>query len=101
MVVLELLNNQTPLKKFFNNQQELFIYEQITKLVTNGHKTQFEALIKKEEQQLKQDNTYFLIQQLQSIVLVNALKKIGLVYSKISEQDLIKKLGIEQNLDLI
>lgn len=38
---------------------------------------------------------------MQSIVLVNALKKIGQVYSRISEQDLIKKLGIEQNLDLI
>lgn len=74
----------------------MYQYQKLTKLVVNGQRAQFEEFILREKSSFILDDTWPLVEQLKSIVLINGAKRLGHVYSNISEDDLLGKLGVSK-----
>lgn len=101
-MVLELLMNELPLTDTFEGEDRLENYRQMVKLVSNGYKQQFENLVHKEEKAFKKDDVWHLLLAMKQIVMRNALKKLSIAYTRISEQDLCEKMGVssQDNFEL-
>lgn len=102
LIVLELLLNDTPSPKMFEEEPKLWQYKKLVKLVLNGYTEQFENLLTKEKTNFQNDLVYPLMKQMHSIVIRNGLKKLSLAYTKISSNDILKKIHIskEENFEL-
>ena len=102
LIVLELLLNDIPSPKMFEEEPNLWHYKKLVKLVLNGYTEQFEDLLKKEKKTFQIDLVYPLMKQMHSIVIRNGLKKLSLAYTKISSNDILNKIHIrkEENFEL-
>lgn len=94
-IILELLMNEIPSPSIFDKETQLNHYKVLVRMVSNGLKQQFESYIKKEEHNFREDDVWHLLLAMKQIVLRNALKKVSVAYTKISERDICSKIGIE------
>lgn len=98
-ILLELLMNEIPSPSIFEKETQLNHYKVLVRMVSNGLKQQFESYIKKEEQNFREDDVWHLLLAMKQIVLRNALKKVSVAYTNISERDIGGKIGIEGQSD--
>lgn len=97
LVVLELLLNDLPSPTMFEEEPRLWRYKQLVKMVLNGYTAQFEELLKREKKTFENDLVYPLMRQMHNTVLRNAVKKLSTAYTKISAQDILKKIQVVDN----
>jgi len=53
-------------------------------------------LIKREEKEFKEDGVWHLLMAMKQIVLRNALKKLSVAYTKITEKEMKEKIGVAE-----
>lgn len=70
-------------------------YFQLTQAVRMGNLQRFGEVLENFGPQFRQDHTFTLILRLRHNVIKTAIRSIGLSYSRISPQDIAKKLGLD------
>ncbi|CAG9854367.1 unnamed protein product [Phyllotreta striolata] len=101
-VVVELLLGDIPERQIFRQasmRHSLAPYFQLTQAVRMGNLQRFGEVLENFGPQFRQDHTYTLILRLRHNVIKTAIRSIGLSYSRISPQDIAKKLGLDSAED--
>ena len=91
---------EIPSRQVFNHvdyQKPLQPYFQIVSCAKSGDMDKFRQLVQTFEETFRVDKTLTLVQRLRHTVIKFGLKKINISYSKISLQDIRKKLGLESD----
>ncbi|XP_018329827.1 probable 26S proteasome non-ATPase regulatory subunit 3 [Agrilus planipennis] len=102
LVVVELLLGNIPERQIFRQatmRRSLAPYFQLTQAVRMGNLQRFGEVLENFGPQFRQDHTFTLILRLRHNVIKTAVRSIGLSYSRISPQDIAKKLGIDSAED--
>lgn len=102
LVVVELLLGDIPERQIFRQasmRHSLAPYFQLTQAVRMGNLQRFGEVLENFGPQFRQDHTYTLILRLRHNVIKTAIRSIGLSYSRISPQDIAKKLGLDSAED--
>lgn len=102
LVVVELLLGDIPERQIFRAatmRHSLGPYFQLTQAVRMGNLQRFGEVLENFGHQFRQDHTYTLILRLRHNVIKTAIRSIGLSYSRISPQDIAKKLGLDSAED--
>ena len=102
LVVVELLLGDIPERQIFRQasmRHSLSSYFQLTQAVRMGNLQRFGEVLENFGPQFRQDNTFTLILRLRHNVIKTAIRSIGLSYSRISPQDIAKKLGLDSAED--
>ncbi|CAD7967074.1 unnamed protein product [Amoebophrya sp. A25] len=97
-LTVELLMGEIPARKHFLQpefKEYLQPYEEVTKAVRGGSVPQFEQVVSRHQALFKEDGTLTLIMRLRYNVIKTGLRKINVSYSRISLEDICKKLGLE------
>lgn len=103
-LVVELLMGEIPSRAVFVQKEfapYLKPYEQLTKAVRSGSLKDFQEIATKNNAIFKKDGTLTLVNRLHYNVIKTGLRSINLSYSKISLQDVCKKLGLESVDDAV
>lgn len=98
VIVMELLLGDIPERQIFRQQtmrRALVPYFQLTQAVRLGNLKRFGEVLENFGSKFEQDHTYTLIIRLRHNVIKTAIRSIGLSYSRISPQDIARKLGID------
>lgn len=98
LIVVELLLGDIPERQIFRQasmRHSLGSYFQLTQAVRMGNLQRFGEVLENFGPQFRQDHTYTLILRLRHNVIKTAIRAIGLSYSRISPQDIAKKLGLD------
>lgn len=101
-VVVELLLGDIPERQIFRQaalRRSLGPYFQLTQAVRMGNLHRFGEVLENFGPQFRQDHTFTLILRLRHNVIKTAIRSIGLSYSRISPQDIAKKLGLDSAED--
>lgn len=101
-VVVELLLGDIPERQIFRQaalRRSLAPYFQLTQAVRMGNLHRFGEVLENFGPQFRQDHTFTLILRLRHNVIKTAIRSIGLSYSRISPQDIAKKLGLDSAED--
>lgn len=102
LIVVELLLGDIPERQIFRQasmRHSLASYFQLTQAVRMGNLQRFGEVLENFGPQFRQDHTFTLILRLRHNVIKTALRSIGLSYSRISPQDIAKKLGLDSAED--
>lgn len=102
LVVVELLLGDIPERQIFRQaamRRSLGPYFQLTQAVRMGNLQRFGEVLENFGPQFRQDHTYTLILRLRHNVIKTAIRSIGLSYSRITPQDIAKKLGLDSAED--
>ncbi|XP_045470866.1 probable 26S proteasome non-ATPase regulatory subunit 3 [Harmonia axyridis] len=102
LVVVELLLGDIPERQIFREasvRHSLGPYFQLTQAVRMGNLQRFGEVLENFGPQFRLDHTYTLILRLRHNVIKTAIRSIGLSYSRISPQDIAKKLGLDSAED--
>ncbi|GJQ66948.1 Rpn3 [Trypoxylus dichotomus] len=102
LIVVELLLGDIPERQVFRQtsmRHSLGSYFQLTQAVRMGNLQRFGEVLENFGPQFRQDHTYTLILRLRHNVIKTAIRAIGLSYSRISPQDIAKKLGLDSAED--
>lgn len=102
LIVVELLLGDIPERQIFRVQSmryTLVPYFQLTQAVRMGNLQRFGEVLENFGGHFRQDNTFTLILRLRHNVIKTAIRSIGLSYSRISPQDIAKKLGLDSAED--
>ncbi|KAI4464795.1 26s proteasome non-atpase regulatory subunit 3/cop9 signalosome complex subunit 3 [Holotrichia oblita] len=102
LIVVELLLGDIPERQIFRQasmRHSLGSYFQLTQAVRMGNLQRFGEVLENFGPQFRQDHTYTLILRLRHNVIKTAIRAIGLSYSRISPQDIAKKLGLDSAED--
>ncbi|KAL3282015.1 hypothetical protein HHI36_005218 [Cryptolaemus montrouzieri] len=102
LVVVELLLGDIPERQIFRQasmRHSLAPYFQLTQAVRMGNLQRFGEVLENFGPQFRQDHTFTLILRLRHNVIKTAIRSIGLSYSRISPQDIAKKLGLDSAED--
>nr|XP_022908412.1 probable 26S proteasome non-ATPase regulatory subunit 3 [Onthophagus taurus] len=102
LVVVELLLGDIPERQIFRQasmRHSLAPYFQLTQAVRMGNLQRFGEVLENFGPQFRQDHTFTLILRLRHNVIKTAIRAIGLSYSRISPQDIAKKLGLDSAED--
>jgi 26S proteasome regulatory subunit N3 len=97
-VLVQLLMGEIPERGIFRLeglQQALFPYYRITQSVRNGDIALFQAVLQEHMEAWKRDCTLSLVLRLRHNVIRAGVKKISVAYSRISLQDVQKKLLLD------
>jgi len=97
LIVVQLLMGEIPERKLFwdsTMSTELKPYLQITQAVRRGDLAVFHSTVKIHAQKLKLDGTYTLISRLAHSVVKAGLRRLNMSYSRISLQDIAKRLSL-------
>ena len=98
IIVVELLLGNIPERQIFRQaalRYSLGPYFQLTQAVRLGNLQRFGEVLEKFSSKFQQDHSYTLIIRLRHNVIKTAIRSIGLSYSRISPQDIAKKLGLD------
>ena len=98
LILVELLMGEIPSRQVFNQAdyvKPLAPYFQIVSCAKSGDMEKFRQLVNQNEKVFKADKTLTLVQRLRHTVIKFGLKKINISYSKISLNDIKRKLGLE------
>lgn len=101
-VVVELLLGDIPERQIFRQaalRHSLAPYFQLTQAVRMGNLHRFGEVLENFGPQFRQDHTFTLILRLRHNVIKTAIRSIGLSYSRISPQDIARKLGLDSAED--
>lgn len=101
-VVVELLLGDIPERQIFRQaalRHSLAPYFQLTQAVRMGNLHRFSEVLENFGPQFRQDHTFTLILRLRHNVIKTAIRSIGLSYSRISPQDIARKLGLDSAED--
>lgn len=102
IIVVELLLGNIPERQIFRQaplRRSLAPYFQLTQAVRMGNLQRFGEVLENFSPKFQQDNSYTLIIRLRHNVIKTAIRSIGLSYSRISPQDIAKKLGLDSAED--
>lgn len=102
LVVVELLLGDIPERQVFRQgsmRHSLAPYFQLTQAVRMGNLQRFGEVLENFGPQFRQDHTFTLILRLRHNVIKTAIRAIGLSYSRISPQDIARKLGLDSAED--
>lgn len=102
IIVVELLLGNIPERQIFRQpalRKSLAPYFQLTQAVRMGNLQRFGEVVENFGPQFQQDHTYTLIIRLRHNVIKTAIRSIGLSYSRISPQDIAKRLMLESAED--
>ncbi|VEN59955.1 unnamed protein product [Callosobruchus maculatus] len=102
LVVVELLLGDIPERQIFRQasmRRSLAPYFQLTQAVRMGNLHRFGEVLENFGPQFRTDHTFTLILRLRHNVIKTAIRSIGLSYSRISPQDIAKKLGLDSAED--
>lgn len=102
IIVVELLLGNIPERQIFRQatlRRSLAPYFQLTQAVRMGNLQRFGEVLENFGPKFQQDNSYTLIIRLRHNVIKTAIRSIGLSYSRISPQDIAKKLGLDSAED--
>jgi len=102
IIVVELLLGDIPERQVFRQaplRRALAPYFQLTQAVRMGNLQRFGEVLENFGPKFQQDHTYTLIIRLRQNVIKTAIRSIGLSYSRISPQDIAKKLGLDSSED--
>nr|Q9U5Z8.1 RecName: Full=Probable 26S proteasome non-ATPase regulatory subunit 3; Short=26S proteasome subunit S3; AltName: Full=26S proteasome regulatory subunit RPN3; AltName: Full=Diphenol oxidase A2 component; Short=DOX-A2 [Anopheles stephensi]CAB61220.1 26S proteasome regulatory subunit [Anopheles stephensi] len=102
VIVVELLLGDIPERKVFRQaalRRSLGPYFQLTQAVRMGNLQRFGEVLENFGEQFRQDHTFTLIIRLRHNVIKTAIRSIGLAYSRISPQDIARKLGLDSPED--
>lgn len=102
IIVVELLLGNIPERQVFRQaalRKSLAPYFQLTQAVRMGNLQRFGEVVENFGPKFQQDHTYTLIIRLRHNVIKTAIRSIGLSYSRISPQDIAKKLGLDSAED--
>lgn len=102
IIVVELLLGNIPERQIFRQaalRKSLAPYFQLTQAVRLGNLQRFGEVVENFGPKFQQDHTYTLIIRLRHNVIKTAIRSIGLSYSRISPQDIAKKLGLDSAED--
>lgn len=102
IIVVELLLGNIPERQVFRQaalRKSLLPYFQLTQAVRMGNLQRFEEVVDALINGFQQDHTYTLIIRLRHNVIKTAIRSIGLSYSRISPQEIAKKLGLDSAED--
>eukprot|EP00164_Ancoracysta_twista_P000649 GFYU01000861.1.p1 GENE.GFYU01000861.1~~GFYU01000861.1.p1 ORF type:complete len:517 (-),score=178.09 GFYU01000861.1:47-1552(-) len=97
-IIVQLLMGDIPERAiFYQNDLKVKLqpYLELVRTVRVGDLQAFQAVVTKYEAQFKQDGIYTLILRLRQNVIKVGLRKINLTYSRISLEDICKKLKLE------
>lgn len=101
-VIVQLLMGEIPQKALFNQsslKKSLIPYFNLAKAVRNGDLVQFQQTIAQFKDAFSKDCVSSLIMRLRHNVIKAAIKLISLSYSKISLEDVRKKLSLDSKED--
>jgi 26S proteasome regulatory subunit N3 len=96
--IVQLLIGEIPVRQTFyqpETREQLKPYLDVTEAVRAGELKVFSNVLTKHMVLFKQDRTYTLIARLRANVIKTSLRKISLSYSRISLQDVCKKLLLD------
>lgn len=102
VIVVELLLGDIPERQIFRQpalRRSLAPYFQLTQAVRLGNLQRFGDVLKNFGDKFRVDHTFTLIIRLRHNVIKTAIRSIGLSYSRISPDDIAKKLGIDSKED--
>lgn len=102
IIVVELLLGNIPERQVFRQpalRKSLAPYFQLTQAVRMGNLQRFGEVVENFGPQFQQDHTYTLIIRLRHNVIKTAIRSIGLSYSRISPQDIAKRLMLDSAED--
>lgn len=101
-IVVELLLGDIPERQIFRQaalRRALAPYFQLTQAVRLGNLQRFGEVLESFGPQFRVDHTFTLILRLRHNVIKTAIRSIGLSYSRISPQDIARKLGLDSAED--
>uniref|UniRef100_A0A0A9Y084 Putative 26S proteasome non-ATPase regulatory subunit 3 n=1 Tax=Lygus hesperus TaxID=30085 RepID=A0A0A9Y084_LYGHE len=101
-VTVELLLGDIPDRQIFRQaplRRSLAPYLQLTQAVRTGNLKRFGEVLEMFGAQFRSDHTFTLILRLRHNVIKTAIRYIGLSYSRISLDDVARKLGLDSPLD--
>jgi len=101
-VTVELLLGNIPERQLFLQQADkeaLKPYFELTKSVRSGNVDTFQKVLKEYTKQFEADKTFTLIHRLHHNVIKTAIRRISLAYSRISLDDVSKKLCLSSPKD--
>jgi len=101
-VTVELLLGNIPERQLFlqkAHKEALAPYFELTKSVRSGNVESFQAVLKKYTSVFEGDKTFTLIHRLHHNVVKTAIRRISLAYSRISLDDVAKKLCLQSPQD--
>lgn len=102
-VVVEMLLGEVPSRNFFTEgdlTSYLFPYYDLVRSLVKGDVGSFDKVIEKNRKIYEKDGLLVLIQRLTLNVIRAGLKKINLSYSRISFDDVAKKLSLPKGSDV-
>ncbi|KAL7672128.1 hypothetical protein ACOME3_007022 [Neoechinorhynchus agilis] len=102
LIVVRLLLSEIPEKNIFRHKQmikSLRPYFQLVLSVRRGSIGEFNSVWEKHQSQFVSDETAFLIIRLRHNVIRSGIRNIGLAYSKISMEDVARKLQIDSAVE--
>ncbi|CAC9699002.1 26S proteasome regulatory subunit RPN3, putative [Plasmodium sp. DRC-Itaito] len=103
-IVVELLMGDIPDRSIFSNKimyKKLIPYKHVVSAVRNGDINKFAQVMNNYTDLFIHDGVYLLIKRIHHNVIKTALRIINLSYSRISINDIGKKIGIESSLDVV
>lgn len=101
-ITVELLLGAIPERKVFllpENKKALAPYLAVTQSVRSGDVSRFQKVLENSTKQFQEDKTYTLILRLHHNVIKTAIRTISLAYSRISLEEVAKKLKLESAED--
>lgn len=102
IIVVELLLGDIPERQIFRQaalRRSVAPYFQLTQTVRMGNLQRFGEVLENFGEKFRQDNTFTLIIRLRHNVIKTAIRSIGLSYSRISPQEIARKLGLDSPED--
>jgi 26S proteasome regulatory subunit N3 len=101
-LVLQLIMNEPPTHEWLSHSKIPHHYMGLVHAVNLGNHDEFGRLTTQHAEKFARDGMVSLLEKMRSVVMRNALKKLSVAYSRISLEDVLKKIGAvrDQNFDL-
>lgn len=101
-LVLQLLMNEPPTHEWLSHSKIPQHYMSLVHAVNLGNHEEFEGLLAKHAEAFARDGMTSLLRKMRSVVMRNSLKKLSVAYSRISVEDVLRKIGADRdpNFDL-
>eukprot|EP00916_Digyalum_oweni_P022473 GHVL01037259.1.p1 GENE.GHVL01037259.1~~GHVL01037259.1.p1 ORF type:complete len:503 (+),score=101.70 GHVL01037259.1:199-1509(+) len=103
-IVVQLLTGEIPERQIFNTKefrQKLLPYRNVVQAVRLGDLLFFKKVLDKYSNLFEKDNTIFLMNRLHHNVIKAGLRMINLSYSRLSLDDVGRKLGLDESADVV
>lgn len=101
-LVLQLIMNEPPTHEWLNYCRFPPHYMSLVHAVNLGNHDEFARLMREHRSDFHRDDLLPLLEKMRSVVMRNALKKLSVAYSRITVEDVLRKIGADKdpNFDL-